>query len=189
MPIYVPGHEHRYPLVSKIGIGPRGPKGDKGDKGDRGERGFPGQSGSVGPRGPKGDQGDKGDTGDRGPQGIQGIQGIQGEKGDQGDAFEFEDFTQEQLADLRRDIASIYYYTLHEETHTTDSGTTSSIAILDQDYSSNDLLIVDVEGLVLTPTVDYTVSNRTITLVTPITHSGTKVTIRMFRSTSSNQGG
>ena len=74
----------------------------KGEKGDQGERGIQGEQGI---------QGEKGDKGDQGEQGIQGIQGIQGEKGDtgekgdkgdQGDPFIYDDFTAEQIADLKR---------------------------------------------------------------------------------------
>lgn len=74
----------------------------KGEKGDQGEKGIQGEQGI---------QGEKGDKGDQGEQGIQGIQGIQGEKGDtgekgdkgdQGDPFTYDDFTAEQIADLKR---------------------------------------------------------------------------------------
>ena len=58
-------------------------KGEKGDKGERGEQGL---------QGAKGEKGDKGD---------QGLQGLKGDKGDKGDAFNYEDFTQEQLATLK----------------------------------------------------------------------------------------
>lgn len=61
-------------------------KGDKGEQGVRGEKGDPGE------RGPQGIQGYKGDTG---------AQGIKGEKGDKGDPFTYEDFTDEQLAELK----------------------------------------------------------------------------------------
>lgn len=54
-----------------------------------------------GNKGDTGDKGDKGDKGDRGEQGIQGIQGVQGEKGDRGEAFTYDDFTPEQIADLK----------------------------------------------------------------------------------------
>ena len=58
-------------------------------------------------KGDKGDQGIQGPTGPIGPQGDQGIQGpigpqgIQGPKGDQGDPFLYEDFTPEQITDLK----------------------------------------------------------------------------------------
>ena len=65
--------------------GPQGPKGDKGDKGDTGAQG---PAGATGPQGPKGDTGSAGPQGEKGP------------KGDKGDAFTYDDFTEEQLAEL-----------------------------------------------------------------------------------------
>ena len=66
-----------------------GPPGSQGEKGDRGEKGADGSIGSEGEKGKPGIQGPKGDIG---PQGI---------KGNQGDAFEYNDFTPEQLATLK----------------------------------------------------------------------------------------
>ena len=51
--------------------------------------------------GPKGDKGDKGDIGPQGPKGDTGDIGPQGPQGPKGDAFTFEDFTPEQLANLK----------------------------------------------------------------------------------------
>lgn len=65
-----------------------GLKGEKGDKGDTGSQGIQGPEGPQGPQGEQGIQGPKGDTGAQGP------------KGDKGDAFTYDDFTEEQLADL-----------------------------------------------------------------------------------------
>lgn len=90
--------------------GERGEKGDTGSKGDKGDPFVysdftPEQLASL--KGEKGDKGDKGDQGIQGEQGIQGIQGIKGDtgakgdKGDKGDAFEYSDFTPEQLASLK----------------------------------------------------------------------------------------
>ena len=96
--------------------GPQGPAGLKGDKGDTGPQGPQGDKGDTGPQGPKGDKGDtgpqgeKGDIGPQGPQGEKGDIGPQGPQGDtgpqgpaglKGDAFTFEDFTPEQLENLR----------------------------------------------------------------------------------------
>lgn len=66
------------------------PRGDIGAKGDRGEKG------EQGPQGIQGPQGVKGDTG---PQGAQGAQGVKGEKGD---PFTYDDFTESQIAELKR---------------------------------------------------------------------------------------
>ena len=69
--------------------GPQGPAGPKGDTGDTGPQGI------QGPAGPQGD------TGATGPQGTAGATGPQGPKGDKGDAFNYSDFTAEQLAALK----------------------------------------------------------------------------------------
>lgn len=69
--------------IIEIGV----PKGERGAKGDRGE---------------KGDVGDTGPQGQQGPQGPQGIQGIQGPQGVKGDPFTYNDFTESQIAELKR---------------------------------------------------------------------------------------
>ena len=71
-------------------------KGDTGEKGD---------TGATGPQGPQGVQGPRGDVGPEGPQGPQGLQGVQGPKGEQGpkgDAFTYDDFTEDQITELKR---------------------------------------------------------------------------------------
>lgn len=110
--------------------GPQGLQGERGEAGLAGPRGIQGETGPAGPqgknftyedftpeqlealRGPQGIQGPQGDTGPQGatgPVGPQGIQGPQGDTGPQGEtgaqgpqgkAFEFEDFTSEQLDTL-----------------------------------------------------------------------------------------
>ena len=72
----------------------------------------------------RGEKGDKGDTGN---------QGIQGEKGDKGDAFEYSDFTPEQLASLKGekgdkgDTGEVSYEELYSHLFTsTASGTIAS---------------------------------------------------------------
>ena len=65
----------------------KGPKGDQGEKGDTGERGPQGETGPVGPQGPKGDPGDKGE---------QGIQGVKG------DPFTYDDFTPDEIVNLKK---------------------------------------------------------------------------------------
>lgn len=74
--------------------GPQGPQGPKGDKGDTGEQGPKGDTGATGPIGPQGEKGDTGATG------ATGSTGPKGDKGDKGDPFEYEDFTEAQLAAL-----------------------------------------------------------------------------------------
>lgn len=73
-------------------------KGPKGDEGPQGVQGIPGEKGDVGPQGL---QGPKGDTG------KQGITGPPGPKGDKGDPFTYQDFTPEQLANLKTSIEMI----------------------------------------------------------------------------------
>lgn len=51
--------------------------------------------------GTQGVQGEQGKQGPQGPQGEQGPRGEQGPKGDKGDPFRYEDFTPEQLANLK----------------------------------------------------------------------------------------
>ena len=105
--------------------GPKGDKGDQGPQGIQGERGIQGEQGIQGMPGLKGDtgeqgpQGVKGDTGEQGPPGIDGKDGKDGEqgppgskgdpgqkgetgpKGENGKDFKFEDFTTEQLEQLK----------------------------------------------------------------------------------------
>ena len=59
--------------------------------------GLKGEQGPQGPMGPQGEQG---------PQGPMGPQGEQGPIGPKGDAFTYEDFTEEQLQDLVKNIES-----------------------------------------------------------------------------------
>ena len=56
-----------------------------------------------GEQGPQGEMGPMGSQGEIGPQGPEGPMGPQGEKGE---AFKYEDFTEEQLADLVKNIES-----------------------------------------------------------------------------------
>ena len=70
--------------------GEAGPKGEKGEKGDTGERGPQGEQGIQGPVGP---QGPKGDPGDKGEQGIQGVKG---------DPFTYDDFTPDEIVNLKK---------------------------------------------------------------------------------------
>ena len=70
----------------------RGPKGDKGD---------------TGPQGPKGDKGADGVDGEIGPAGPTGPMGPKGDTGEKGDPFTYEDFTSEQLANLKPSVEMI----------------------------------------------------------------------------------
>ena len=100
----------------------KGPKGDKGEQGPQGPRGLKGDTGEQGLQGPQGIQGERGLRGEQGPEGSKGLTGAkgdtgpQGPKGDKGDTgqkgdtgpkgengkdFKFEDFTTEQLEQLK----------------------------------------------------------------------------------------
>lgn len=61
---------------------------------------IPIQNGATGPQGPTGETGPRGETGPSGPQGNAGPQGPAGPAGPRGAAFEYSDFTPEQLAAL-----------------------------------------------------------------------------------------
>ena len=96
-----------------------GAKGEKGDKGDKGDTGAQGPQGERGPQGIQGSQGPQGKQGERGLQGIQGVQGekgekgdkgeqgIQGEKGEKGDTLTYDDLTEEQRNDLKKEAVDI----------------------------------------------------------------------------------
>ena len=91
-----------------------GIKGEKGEKGERGEQGLQGEKGEKGERGEQGLQGEKGDIGLTGPQGETGPVGPQGPKGDpgekgeqgiqgvKGDPFTYDDFTPDEIANLKK---------------------------------------------------------------------------------------
>src|SRR5699024_9874437 len=70
----------------------KGPKGDKGEQGPQGARGLKGDTGEQGLRGPQGIQGERG------------LRGEQGSKGDKGEPFTYQDFTSEQIEELREPI-------------------------------------------------------------------------------------
>ena len=155
--------------------GPQGPKGEKGDTGPQGEigatgpqglQGEKGEKGDTGATGPQGPQGDKGDTGATGPQGPKGDTGPQGPKGDKGDAFTYEDFTEEELEELRTSVSS--YYKKEEAYYETASENESTIPIGITGFRTTDILIVDINGLTLIPEIDYTVSNTNILLTKPV---------------------
>ena len=87
--------------------GPQGVKGDTGERGLQGPQGIQGERGLRGEQGPEGSKGLTGAKGDTGPQGPKGDKGDTGQKGDTGPKgedgkdFKFEDFTTEQLEQLK----------------------------------------------------------------------------------------
>ena len=64
--------------------GEAGPKGEKGDQGEQGPVGLQGVQGKTGPQG---------DPGEKGEQGIQGVKG---------DPFTYDDFTPDEIANLKK---------------------------------------------------------------------------------------
>lgn len=73
----------------------KGPKGDEGKQGQRGPQGVKGDTGEQGSQGIQGPKGEKG---------TDGLNGARGPKGDKGEAFTYQDFTSEQIEELREPI-------------------------------------------------------------------------------------
>jgi hypothetical protein len=122
----------------------------------------------------KGEKGDKFTFQDLTPEDIAEL------KGEKGDPFTFADFTTAQLDDLREGITSVYYRIL-EGTYTTGTGGVDTVEI-PVEYTSKDILIVDIEGLVLSQGADYTVDGSSIVLNTPIDHAGARVGFKVLRA-------
>lgn len=88
------GEKKEFDLIQLKGDkGERGEKGDKGDKGEKGDKGLQGERGEQGLQGIQGLQGMKGDTGAQGEQGIQGVKG---------DPFTYDDFTPDEIENLKK---------------------------------------------------------------------------------------
>lgn len=108
-------------------------------------------------------------------------------KGVKGDPFTFEDFTPEQIENLKSNLRG--FYKKSEAVFTTTSASTSVITIPINDFRSTDILFVDVNGLDLIYGTDYTLSGNQITLTTPITTIGTDVhfvALRLFTVTTAD---
>lgn len=73
----------------------KGPKGDEGKQGQRGPQGVKGDTGEQGVQGIQGPKGEKG---------TDGLNGARGPKGDKGEPFTYQDFTSEQIEELREPI-------------------------------------------------------------------------------------
>ena len=82
--------------------GERGIQGLQGEKGEKGERGIQGLQGERGERGLPGNDGAKGDKGDIGLTGPQGETGPVGPQGPKGDPFTYDDFTPDEIANLKK---------------------------------------------------------------------------------------
>lgn len=99
--------------------------------------------------------------------------GPRGEKGEDGAPFTYDDFTEEQLADLRSDLKA--FVKKSEASYTIVTGGTQTITIPIDGFRSTDMLFVDVEGLSLVEGTDYTISGTNIVFTNPIMHEGTRV--------------
>lgn len=124
--------------------GPTGPQGAQGTQGNPGIQGATGPTGAastvVGPTGPQGPTGAEGAASTvAGPTGAQGAQGPTGPAG----------------------IG--YAFNIATETFTGDGSTTAFT--ISSGYSLNNLLVV-VNGILLKPTSDYTLTDTTLTFVT-----------------------
>lgn len=170
--------------------GPQGPTGETGPQGPQGPQGETGATGATGPQGPTGATGNGiasiVKTGTSGLVDTYRItmtdgsyfdytvtNGAKGDKGDKGDPFTYQDFTPQQLADLKQDVSTFYFKA--ESTYTTTGSSESTIPIGITGIRATDILMVDISGLDLIGGVDYTVSGTNIVLTTPITHVGTTV--------------
>lgn len=106
------GEKKEFDLMQLKGDnGERGEKGDKGERGEKGDKGnaftfadfTPEELASL--KGEKGDKGDKGLQGIQGEQGMKGDTGAQGEQGIQGvkgDPFTYDDFTPDEIENLKK---------------------------------------------------------------------------------------
>ena len=102
-----------------------------------------------------------------------------GPRGPQGETFTFDDLTDEQLAELREDVASVYHRKLESVYTTTDENISQIPIPWDSFDPEKDMLFVRIEGLWLHAN-EYTVSDGNIVLTTPIASAGTAVGITMI---------
>ena len=103
---------------------------------------------------------------------------MDGVQGPQGEPFEFDDFTPEQLDELRSDVASVYYR--KQEATVISFNDVSTIGIPFDNFTFADMLFVDIEGLALTENQDYVINGSTIELTTPITHPNTRINFKLL---------
>jgi len=131
--------------------GPQGPVGETGATGPQGIQGPTGAPSTiVGPTGPIGLQGA---TGLQGPQGIEGIRGPTGPAGPAGTTP----------------------YSMITEAFTAN-GSTNTFTI-NAGQTVNTILVV-VNGVLLRPTTDYTVSGTSLTITSPTLNSGAQIIVR-----------
>lgn len=111
--------------------------------------------------------------------------GPRGPKGEKGDTFKFADMTEDQINRLRTDISSVYYQK-KEMTITTSVADTSTITIPFNDYDETDMLLVNIDGLMLSDGTDYSINGWNIVLNEPIANPGTHVNLIMLSAIALN---
>jgi hypothetical protein len=159
-----PANASEIVIREMLGDGPTGPQGPAsiipGPQGLIGETGATGPQGIQGPTGAAstiaGPTGPIGLQGATGPQGIQGIEGLRGPTGPAGPA-------------------GTTPYSMVTEAFTAN-GTTNTFTI-NTGQTVNTILVI-VNGVVLRPTTDYTVSGTTLTITSPTLNSGAQIIVR-----------
>jgi hypothetical protein len=131
--------------------GPQGPIGDTGATGPQGLQGPTGAASTI--VGPTGSIGLQGPTGAQGIQGLTGIQGAVGPTGPVGTTP----------------------YSMVTEAFTAN-GSTNTFTI-NTGLTANTIFVV-VNGVVLRPITDYTVSGTTLTITSPTLNSGAQIIVR-----------
>ena len=159
-----PANTSQIVIREMIGDGPTGPQGAAsiipgppgidGTQGPTGAQGLQGPTGAASTiAGPTGSQGTQGPTGPQGVTGIQGLQGIQGPTGPIGTTP----------------------YSMVTEAFTAN-GSTNTFTI-NTGLTVNTIFVL-VNGVVLRPTTDYTVSGTTLTITSPTLNSGAQIIVR-----------
>jgi hypothetical protein len=131
--------------------GPQGPIGDQGIQGAQGPTGATGAASTI--VGPTGSIGLQGPTGAQGLQGLTGLQGAVGPTGPVGTTP----------------------YSMVTESFTAN-GSTNTFTI-NAGLTANTIFVV-VNGVVIRPTTDYTVSGTTLTITSPTLNSGAQIIVR-----------
>ena len=131
--------------------GPQGPIGEQGIQGAQGPTGATGAASTI--VGPTGSIGLQGPTGAQGLQGLTGLQGAVGPTGPVGTTP----------------------YSMVTESFTAN-GSTNTFTI-NAGLTANTIFVV-VNGVVIRPTTDYTVSGTTLTITSPTLNSGAQIIVR-----------
>lgn len=103
---------------------------------------------------------------------LKGDKGDKGEPGEKGDSFTYDDLTEEQKRDITSRLNSFYR---KSEASFVTTGITTEITIPIEDYRPIDMLFVDVNGLSLVDSIDYSIDDNKIILSTPIANAGSIV--------------